>query len=131
MSIEYKIRDLALANPTIAGTLGARWYPNPLPQSVTYPALGYQQISQVNHSSHEGSSHLATTRLQLDLWAPKHTDLTTLRDNLLLVLRDFKGIVGGVRIDRIKIENDSSFVEPDTNIQRRIIELLIWHYVQY
>lgn len=131
MSIEYRIRDLALSDPTVAGLLGARWYPAPLPENPTYMALTYQEISQVNESSHSGNSNLARTRLQLTLWGTSHSALVGLRDNLKRVLRDFRGTVGGIRIDRIIWSNDLSTNEPDTQIQQRIVDLVILHYVQY
>lgn len=131
MSIEYRIRDLALADPTIAGLIAARWYPAPLPENPTYQAVTYQQISQVNESSHSGNSNLARTRLQLSLWGTSHTALVNLRDNLKRVLRDYRGTVGGIRIDRIIWSNELSTNDPITSVQQRIIDLVILHYVQF
>lgn len=126
-TIEYAVKSLALADPSIAAKVGTRWYPAPLPENPTYRAVTYQQISQVNHSSHQGSSNLANTRLQLNLWGTQHSDLIALRDDLKRVLRDYRGTASGIRIDRIIWENDISLNEPETSVQQRIIDLVIFH----
>lgn len=127
-SIEYVIRTIALADSAIATKIATRWYPAPLPENPTYRSVTYQQISQINHSSHDGTSNLATTRLQLLLWGLKYDDLVALRDDIKRVLRDFRGVVSGVRIDRVIWENDISLPEPETNVQQRVIDLRILHW---
>lgn len=127
MSIEYAIKTLALADAQVTAKVGTRWYPAPLPANPTYRAITYQQISQVNESSHSGSSNLARTRLQLNLWGQQHSDLVALRDDLKRVLRDFRGTASGIRIDRIIWANDLTQTEPETQIQQRIVDLLILH----
>lgn len=137
MSIEYVIRTLALADAMISTALATRWYPAPLPEPIPqssatiYPAVTYQQVSQVNVSSHQGNSNLATTRLQLSLWATLDDDGTSLRDEIKRVLRDYKGTVEGDRIDRIEWANDVAMYDPTTQIHQRAIDLMVYHYSQY
>lgn len=137
MSIEYAIHALALADGVIGASVGTRWYPAPLPEPIPqsgatiYPAVTYQQISQVNLSSHQGNSNLAQTRLQISLWATLDDDGTRLRDELKRVLRDYRGTVGGDRIDRIMWANDVAIYDPTTQIHQRAIDLMVYHYSQY
>ena len=130
-TIEYAVRDLMLADASIVALLVARIFPAPLIDKV-YPAITYQQISVPEDvSSHLGTSHLANTRLQLDLWATTYDNGITLRDNVRRVLRDYHGTVGTINIGRIKWANELSFDDPLIQIRRRTIDLLIWHYVSY
>lgn len=131
MAIEYAIRTLALGDAQITATVGTRWYPSVLPENPTLPAIVYQQISQVNYSSHQGNSNLAVTRIQLTLWTMTYDLGYVLKEHLKRVLRDYKGVVGSDRIDRIIWANDISQNDPLTRFHQRIIDLLVMHYVQY
>lgn len=131
MTVEYAVRSLIIADATLLGLLGSRLYPAPLPEQPTYPALIYQQISDVNYSSHQGSSNLARTRLQLTIWGNSYDSVKVIRDNLKRVLRDFRGTVGGDRLDRIIWANDIAQPDPDTRKQMRLIDLEILHDTQY
>jgi len=134
-NIEYAVKYLIQQDATLLGLVSTRIYPNPLPENPTYPSIGYQQISDVNHSSHSGSSQLATTRLQLDVWHNTYDAAKTVRDNLKRVLRDYKGtVINGTytdRIDRIIWDNDQVMFDTETRKYHRVIDLLIWHNTQY
>lgn len=132
MSIEYAIRDLLIGDPVIVASVpAARIYPAPLKDNPTYPAITYNQVSQDNISSHSGNSNLAQTRLQLTLWAATYDTAQALRTEIKRVVRDYRGVVRSIRIDRVRFDNDLTGVDPDTQIQQRFIDLLIWHSTTY
>lgn len=131
MTIEYAIRSLALADTQIGNLVATRWYPNPIPENPTYPLIGYQIISENNVSSHQGNSNLAETRLQLSVWGTTYDNAVTLKEHLKRVLRDYKGLVGSDRIDRIIWANELTTNDPITQKQQRIIDLIIWHNTLY
>lgn len=131
MSVGYAIRTLALADTQIGNLVGTRWYPTPLPEKPTYPAITYQIVSENNVSSHQGNSNLAETRLQLNVWSSTYDGARTLKDHLKRVLRDFKGTVITDRIDRIIWANEQTTNDPVTQKQQRIIDLIIWHNTTY
>lgn len=131
MSVEYAIRSLALADGQVSTLIGTRWYPNPIPEQPVYPSVGYQVISEVNVSSHQGNSNLATTRVQLSLWATTYDNALTLKEHLKRVLRDYRGTVGSDRLDRVIWANDVSLLDPITQKQQRIIDLLVLHNTAY
>ena len=133
--IAYAIKYLIQQDSTLSGLVGTRIYPNPIPENPTYPSIGFQQISDVQVSSHQGNSNLAQTRIQLDVWHNTYELAKAVRDNLKRVLRDYKGtVVNGIytdRIDRIIWFNDMSLPDPVTQKQRRVIDLLILHDTTY
>lgn len=131
MSLETAIISLINADVTLVGLLSTRWYPLRLPENPTYPSGTYQQISDLNISSHQGNSNLADTRLQLTIWTTKYSDGVTIRDELKRVLRDFKGTVGSDRLDRVEWANDLTMLEPETQKHQRVIDLLVWHNTVY
>jgi hypothetical protein len=126
-TIEYAIKAIALADLTVAGLIGTRWYPDTLPENPIYPAVVYQQISQVTIGSHTETANLAQTRLQLTLWCNTFDQAITLRNAIRTVLNDYRGSSSGVRIDRCQWYSDLSTSDPITQKFNRFIDLMIWH----
>lgn len=133
MSVEYAIKSLILADATLTGLWSNRYYPMRIPEKATYPCGNYQQISQVNVSSHQGSAALAQTRLQITVWTVSYDQGKTIRDELKRLLRDYHSLtaVAGTRLDRIIWANDLAQFEEVTQRHQRIIDLVILHNTTY
>lgn len=133
MSVEYAIKTLILADATLTTLWSNRYYPMRIPENPTYPCGSYQQVSQVNVSSHQGNSNLAQTRLQLTVWTSSYDQGKTIRDELKRLLRDYHSLtaVAGTRLDRVIWDNDLANFEETTQKHQRIIDLLILHNTVY
>lgn len=133
MSVEYAVRSLIINDATLLGLWSTRYYPLKIPETPTLPCGSYQQISQVNVSSHSGNSNLAQTRLQVTVWTSGYDQGKTIRDELKRLLRDYHSLtsVAGTRLDRIIWANDLAQFEPETQRYQRIIDLMVLHNTTY
>lgn len=135
VDIAYAVRSLIITDGVLFGLVGSRVYPQPLPPNKVYPIIGYFQVSDDNIASHSGTSNLANTRVQLDVYADTDALLTTLRDELKRRLNNFRGTVtvglDQVRIDRLAWANDIRQNDPDLQKPYRTIDLMCWHSTTY
>jgi hypothetical protein len=88
MSPGEAIRAVLIADPTVAGLVGARIYPSLMPQGPTLPAIVYQVISEVPESSLAGTSvgRLTASRLQIDCYATTYLAAHALADAVDVVI---------------------------------------------
>ena len=66
--IEATLRTFVLADVTIAGLIGTRYYSLRFPRTRVLPAIVYMKISGFREHDMDGSS-IATPRIQFDCWA--------------------------------------------------------------
>jgi len=129
-SIEESLVALVTATPTITTLLGTspvRFYPLRKPQGAALPVVAYQRISTVRYSSHGGYSSLATSRIQLTVWAASYGSGKAVSDALRRALLGYRGTVGGVRIDGLLPAGERDDFEPTTQEWLRMIDFRITH----
>jgi hypothetical protein len=79
------VRDLL----RVDATTPVRIYPMRLPQSPTYPAITYQNVSDTEEYSHGGRSGLQVARVQFSIWG-KDASGSSGYDSVYAVLRQLK-----------------------------------------
>jgi hypothetical protein len=100
---------------------GSRVYPTILPQSPTFPAVTYQQISAVKSHAMGQDTPLTRLRVQVDCWAKSHADVRALAAAVAARLSRFKGEFDSVDILDCLLENEIEGYEA-TSQTRRIIQ---------
>lgn len=128
MQIEDAVKNYILANPPIALLIGDQYYPAPLPSGATIPAITAQNITRVPLLAHTGSSHLPNSTIQLTLWCSTKAQLDNLSTLLETLLFGYKGILDGIRVDLISIENITDNYDSILKLRNRFITLQILHY---
>lgn len=76
---------------------GNRIYPDILPQTVTYPAITYSDVSDMGHVD----ISFDFPRYNVTAWAERRIDAKNLAEELLFLLHNYKGIVNGVAVKSI------------------------------
>lgn len=112
---------MVLNQPGLATLIGARLYPQSLPQGALMPAVTLTRISRVSDPGQSGTG-LPVTRWQFDCWADTQADADALADALIGATDAKREVVPGVSF----VENDVDGYEPETGRWRRIVDVMIW-----
>jgi hypothetical protein len=107
-----------LANQTSAQN---RVYPGILPQTPTFPAVTYQQISAVGSHAMGADSPLTTVRVQVDSWAKTYAEARTLAGEVAARLKRFRGLSGSIEVLDVLLDNELETYE-STSQTRRILQ---------
>jgi len=107
---ESGLRAWALADPTVAGLIGTRFYPMMLPQTPTLPACTYFRVS---HRIPDEIPY-PTIRMQVTCWATTHSGARALATALEAAAGKKKGTSAGVEIKYASVANDLDMHDPDT-----------------
>ena len=73
---------------------GSRIFPIKIPQGVNAASIVYTRISGAGIYHMGGPSGLAMPRYQIDAWAPKVDDATTLANLIKIRIDGFQGVMG-------------------------------------
>lgn len=92
--IRPALRTFLLADTGIAAVVGTRVYPIKIPQGINQASIVYTRISGQGIYHMGGPSGLAMPRYQLDAWAPKADDATTLANLIKDRIDGFRGVMG-------------------------------------
>lgn len=95
-------------------------YPDGLPPNPTLPSTSYKFISLDQNRYHGGNS-LARYRLQVDCWAKTRGAANTLADSVKAALD-----LNQTNVKLITTENAVDFNEPESGIERRMLEFYVW-----
>lgn len=105
-SVENSVRALVLANPTIAGLLGTRIYPDYAPLNAALPNLVAEVISDVADDTHEGDTGYSFVRLQYTIAASSYSSLQAVSNVLRSAMGAIRGATqAGVYIPRVRYLN--------------------------
>jgi len=107
---ESGLRAWALADPTVAGLIGTRFYPMMLPQTPTLPACTYFRVS---HRIPDEIPY-PTIRMQVTCWATTHSGARALATALEAAAGKKKGTSAGVEIKYASVANDLDMHDPVT-----------------
>lgn len=91
--IEYTVRAYMLADATISGLIGTRYYPLKMPQVPTLPLIVYTKVSGPRLHDMDGSS-IAEPRFQIDSWADTYVGAKALANAVRERLDSYTGPVG-------------------------------------
>ncbi len=92
----------------------ARAYPLILPEKGSYPAITYQNITDIPHNHLKGGSSAVNARIQVDIWANSYKETKDLYQSVKSALSD--SLVLGT----------NEFYEKETKLYRLSIDFSVW-----
>uniref|UniRef100_A0A6H1Z8A6 Tail protein n=1 Tax=viral metagenome TaxID=1070528 RepID=A0A6H1Z8A6_9ZZZZ len=110
MEPESALRAWALADGTVAGLIGTRFYPMELPQQPTLPACTYNRVSYVRPDE----IPYPTVRVQVTCWAATHSGAWALARAIEAAASRKKGTAGGMTIKYASVVNNLDLRDPTT-----------------
>lgn len=125
--MEAEFRSLLSGDADIAALVGARIYPNTVPQNATDPCVAIYKISSVTGVHMGGSDRLTTSTFQIDIrtsatvsGATPVDQMYAIRDAIVAKLHCFNGIVDNVWFQGIFLNNERQTSEkPGTVLYHR------------
>ena len=123
--MEVDFRAHILADAAVAALVVTRVHPDKIPQNSQFPAIRYQRIFTDQVHSHQGATGLAFASMQVDCYAATAAVVNDLAEKVRLALAGFSGTVGATVFRVMLLEDDSSEIEPDGELYRRIQEYLV------
>jgi Protein of unknown function (DUF3168) len=98
-------------------------YPTVIPQTATYPAIAYSKLSTSRVDSFGGTNDLTSGIFQIDCYARSASAAESLAAAVKSTLIDY----GTRPINRIRIDNELSLFETETELHRVLLQFTIWH----
>ena len=103
-------------------TAGSRVYPLVLPQQPTYPAVTYQQISAVRLHEMGQDAGVIRVRVQVNAWGKTYAEARTLAGEVETRLSRFRGVVGGVTVLDVVLDNEVDMAYESETQSRRVTQ---------
>lgn len=108
---------------TLDGYIDGRIYPVALPESVTLPAVTYQQISTTSTQSHGTASVLPRHRYQITSWAGSFDGAAQVAARVKSLLDGYSGNWGTLTyvtdIQHCLFADQRDFKDPETGLFQR------------
>ena len=131
MRAEKVTYTLLTASSGLAALVGARIYPNKLPQNTTMPSVAYQLISAVELSPIDAQAgyQIMRSRVQVTALAKSYAEVKDILEQVRLALNYARGSIAGVQV--ISIVRD--LVGPDQRdddlaLYLQSIDFMVTHY---
>lgn len=124
MNIDEQIYARLTSTGPVLTAVGDRVYPDHMPQTPTYPAIVYTQISQVEAT--DGALPLYQLRYQFDCYGVTRPAARTLADGVQDLLRDWSNRGGTPRILLARDDNRLSDYDDETRSYRVMVDVLFW-----
>lgn len=104
-TVEELLRSAMLADANLGPLLATRWYRDPLPQNVNFPAVSVARVSTIRQPMRSGNSSqtadVGWTRLQIDIWdntdAASAQRVSQIAQYIIDVLKTFSAYGQGTR----------------------------------
>lgn len=105
-SVENSVRALLLANPTLAGLVSTRIYPDYAPLNAALPHIVAEVISDVPDVTHEGEQGYTFVRMQYTISASSYSSLQAVHNALRAAAKTVNRITqSGVLIAYVRYLN--------------------------
>ena len=126
MTLESALYNIAANDAGVSALVDTRIYRTTLPPGATVPALVYRRVSNDPFQSHTGQEiKLERTRFTWDCWASNTGTAESLANALKLLFNGFRGTADGRKIGGTKVVFEGDIPDPDTNLHRRVVDVLI------
>lgn len=122
MSLDVKMYQALSGAAGIAALVSTRIYPLVLPQSVAYPAISYQRISNTGQM---GTTALRESRWQVNCWALTYTAAQALAVAVKNALEEYTATATAPRIKMALVVNELDDFDPEANIFRVIVDVML------
>jgi hypothetical protein len=127
--IEEALYNLLKDNAGVSAVVSGRIYPIELPQNCTLPALVYQVVTSLHEESHEGSSGLAASAIEIEAWAETALGARDLGELVRAALQGYAGTKSSVVIHGILDWTSNEILAEDTGFYEHISQATAWHEV--
>ena len=119
------------ANTTLKALVVERIYPLHLPQTPTYPAVVYEQISKPRYHTMGTLQALASPRVLFTCWGSTQPSAWSTAAAVIGALGNYSGTMGGdngVTVQRVYVDDEyDGEADPVKKAYARICEFIIWH----
>lgn len=119
------LQEFLTDDATIAGLIGSRVYPDILPQSVTYPALTYSEVSGVRVRDFDGPTGRARLRISIHSWSETSLQRNQLADAVRTALDGYAGLMGTTSVGNIILDNELDIFEEEVPVYRKVQDFII------
>lgn len=128
MDMHAGLMTRLLANNAITAAVGARVNWVTRPQASALPAITLQTISDERPQHLKGSDGARDTRVQVDVWATKHSVALAIARSVIAALAA-PAVVSGKRFGPARVEGQQDLGEDvnGTFVHRQSVDLIIWH----
>lgn len=129
-TIEEALFAHLTANAGVTALVSTRVYPVQMPQNPTLPAIVYNRISGERVQHMQGSSGLASPRIQFDCFAKTYAVAKAVAEALRLAIEGFSGTMGGVNgpdVNSCLLQSDSDGYEDDLEVYWVSVDYIVWH----
>ena len=121
--VDGALRLLLLSRPGVTETIGTRLYPEILPDKVDFPAVAYQQISDVpdytnDNAYAEGGTCFRSMRYQMDSYGRTLAEARRADEAIRAALSGYRGRSGGHTFGAVLRINSLSNRYEDENLWR-------------
>jgi Protein of unknown function (DUF3168) len=133
MSIETALFEFLAAQTEVQAILGEasrlRFYPLVVPQKALLPGCVYRFDNTNRGRTYCATDKVVQTRVQLDSYSKNYLEAVQLAAVLRLVLVDFRGMMGTVRVKDVAIDpnSDRDLEDPEPGLYRRWQDYTVWH----
>ena len=123
MSLDSNLRTLTLQNPAVVTAIGSRYHVDNLPDTVTYPCVRAQTVTDPHLRSHSGT-YGGNELVQLDVYSDVQSTRDSAADAIVAWLDNYKGAMGSRNVT-IQVRNKPRLWEPQSRLYRCMIELTV------
>ncbi len=99
--------------PGVTAVVGTRLYPDYLPQGVTYPAVRFEIDSDGGFKDMDGQGSTIRVEIRTDCVAVTKGGAKAVAEAIKAAMKNFTGLMGSSRIDRVFLETEFSTYEPN------------------
>lgn len=119
MELEEALTSYLMDFAGLTALIGDNLYPDELPQGINLPAVIYSKISDIKDHTLVGQNRLESPMLQFTTFAGTKTAARAIANQLKAALCDFQGMMSGLEVQYIKLENELSTLErtPDDTLK--------------
>lgn len=107
ITIETTLEDILANDADVAGLVGTRIYPAPIPIDADLPAIAYQNIGDRGEVAHDGPTGTRQARIQVTATAATYKNAKILANFIEAALNGYQAAATGstVEIESMIIEN--------------------------
>jgi hypothetical protein len=131
MELEEALTAYLFDYPGLVSLIGDKLYPDELPQGVNLPAVIYSKVSDVKQHTLVGQNRLERPMFEFSAFAGSKKAARAVANQLKLALCDFQGVLSGLDIQYIRLENELSNLERSSDGTLKIYTELLEFEINY
>jgi len=127
--IEDDLYDYLTADSGVSALVGARIWPDIVPQDPSYPLITYARSNDERESTFdEGQTDHVGADFQIDSWGETRGAAIELAATVRAALLNYGGDMGATRIDQVRLSSQLDIYEHEVGAYRRTQIWTLWYY---